>query len=209
MKQAKSVKKMTKSAKGGNPDNGAPPFVVGALPLENEQHEFFCQELLMMKPQVRAYQRAYPETCNTYGAASASAGRLLEDARIQERLKYLKEERSQRLRMTADDIHERLVMAASFDPAELYDSEGQIIPLHKLPPEIRLCIESVEYDEIFIGVGKERKSIGRTGKIKSLSKGKALELLGRHQKMFTDNLKISGRLTLEQLVAGSMEEDSE
>lgn len=204
MKTAKSAIKPAKNKKGENPENGTPSFVVGALPLENERWEMFIQELLMLKPQVRAYQRAFPDTQSYQGAASSSTA-LLKNPEIINRLAYLKEEKSKRLKMSADDIHERLVMAASFDPAELYDDKGQIIPLHLLPPEVRLCIEAVEYDEIFIGVGEARKSIGRTGKIKAFSKGKALELLGRHQKMFTDNLKLSGKLTLEELVAGDPE----
>jgi phage terminase small subunit len=48
--------------------------------------------------------------------------------------------------------------------------------------------------EEFDGVGKDRKWIGYTKKVKFWSKEKCLELMGKHKKMFTDVLEVKGDL---------------
>lgn len=192
---------------GGDISGGVSPSFVASDPLQNEQHELFCQELLLLKPQQRAYQKAYPGV--SLNVASAASSRLLDDVRVRERLAYLKKEQRERYKMTADDIHARLVMAAFVDPADMFDADGNPIPIHKLPPEVRLSIESFEVEDIVVGEGDNKVNIGRTSKIKVISKAKSLELLGRHQSMFNDNLKVTGTLTLEQLVAGEVDDGSE
>lgn len=176
-------------AKEGDVSNGgAPSFVPGEEPLENEQHELFVQELLMLKPQVRAYLKAYPGS--SYNSARATSTQLLAKPSIQDRLAFLKEERRQRYRMTAEDIHERLVMAVTVDPDDILDADGKILPMNKIPADVRACIEAVE----------TTKGGGR--KVTFVSKGNALQMLGRHQKMFTDKIEHSGKIALEELVGG-------
>jgi len=162
--------------------------VPGEQPLENEQHERFVQELLMHRPQVRAYLKAYPDS--SYEAARANSCRLIADNGVKERFAFLKTEQRSRLRMDSDEIHIRLVMAAIVDPADLFDSKGNLLPIQDLPPEVRACIESVETTK---GGGK---------KVTFISKGNALQMLGRHQKMFTDKVEHTVKVTLEELVGG-------
>jgi len=190
---------------GASSKSDAPAVVSGSEPLENEKHENFCQELLLLKPQVRAYLKSYPES--TYEAACANSSRLIRDDNIQARLAYLRDERKNRYKMDAEDIHARMVMAASVDPADLNDHEGNPLPLQDLPPDVRICIESLEIDDIEVGQGQDKQHIGVTKKIKFMSKSKMIELLGRQAGMFNDKLHVSGGLTLEQLVCGDKEED--
>lgn len=178
----------------GVSDGGVPPCVPGELPLENEQHEIFVQEILLLKPQVRAYLKAYPDS--SYNSARANSCALIAKDSVKDRLDFLKKERRERYRMNADDIHERLVMAVSVDPADLVDANGDPLPLHKLPPEVRLCVESIEVTERGTNIPTRRT------KIETISKRAALEMLGRHQKMFTDKVEHSGKVTLEELVGG-------
>lgn len=180
------------------------PSSVGSQPLENEGHERFCLEVLNRKPNVRAYQLAYPDC--SYDSARSNACRLIADDCIQARIAYLKEEQRNRLRMSADDVLMGLEMATRFDPAELLRPDGSMIPLHELPPEIRLCIEKVEYDEIYIGQGDKKKTIGRTAKVHTISKAKAYELLGKHHKLFTDRMVVTHKYSLEDILGGEVEE---
>ena len=171
-----------------------------SIPLGNEGHERFCLEILNRKPNVRAYQLAYPDS--DYMSAAASSTRLLKDDKIQARIAYLKEEQRNRLRMSADDIIMGLEMATRFDPADLMNPDGSLIPINQLPPEVRLCIEKVEVEEIMIGEGKNRKNIGRTAKVHVMSKKSAYELLGRHHKLFTDKIIHEHKFTLEDILSG-------
>jgi hypothetical protein len=61
----------------------------------------------------------------------------------------------------------QLTAIAHFDPGELYDEDGNLIPLHKLPERVRLAVQSFE--------------VGESGtKVRFWDKNKALETMGRH-----------------------------
>lgn len=182
---AKQKRKKGAAPTGGDP---FPVSVPGEEPLENEAHELFVQEVLMLKPLVRAYLKSHPDS--TYNSARANSCRLIATDSVKARLDFLKAERRERYRMNADDIHERLVMAASVDPDDILDADGKILPMNKIAPEVRLCIESIETTK---GGGK---------KVTFISKGNVLQMLGRHQKMFTEKVEHSGKVTLEELVGG-------
>jgi phage terminase small subunit len=176
-----------------------PPFLFDpSLPLENERHERFCLELLAGKSQTQAYLRSFPDS--GYDSARAHCCRLVADGSIEKRLAFLREEQKTRLKMSADEVLQGLTMAARFDIADLYDSTGAMIPVHELPPEVRLCLERIEYDEIFTGEGKNRKVIGRTAKVHAMSKHKALELLAKHHKLLTDKFEVTVKRSLEEIL---------
>ena len=62
---------------------------------------------------------------------------------------------------------------------------------------------SVETDELYEGVGKEREQIGITRKVKLWEKTKSLELLGKNMRMFVERVDIGAGKTLEDLIVGS------
>lgn len=177
-----------------------------SIPLENEKHERFCLEVLAGKANLRAYQLAYPEA--DYMSAAASSTRLLKDVKVAARLAHLRDEQKNRLKMTADEVLFGLTMAARFDPADLCRADGTILPIHDLPPEVRLCIEKIEIDEITVGEGENKKIIGRTAKVHAMSKRAAYEMLGRHHKLFTDKLEVTKRRSLEDILGGDDEGDN-
>ena len=204
--------KNTKGKKKADISEEVPPLAVGtsfdpSVPFENEGHERFCLELLNRKPNVRAYQLAYPDAA--YMSAAAASSVLIKDHKIQARIAYLKEEQRNRLKMSADDVIMSLEMASRFDPADLFNPDGSVIPLHMLPPEVRLCIERIEYEDITVGEGKNKRSIGRTGKVHVISKKSALELLGRHHKLFADKVIHEHKFSLEDILSGPAEEESQ
>ena len=65
-----------------------------------------------------------------------------------------------------------------------------------MPEALRLAISSIEVFEEFEGSGKDRVYIGDTKKLKIWDKVKALELLGKHLKLFTEKLELSGKVEL-------------
>ena len=202
-----------KGRKEGTSPGGASPSAVEeekpflfdpSLPLENERHERFVLELLAYKSQTQAYLRAYPNS--SYDSARNSASDLIANHCVKERLEYLREEQKTRCKMTADEVLFGLTLAARFDPADLYRSDGSMIPIHELPPEVRQCIEKVEFEEIYMGEGADRKVIGRTGKVQAMSKKAAYELLGKAHKLFTDKVIHEHKFSLEDILAGDTSE---
>lgn len=176
-----------------------------SLPLENEGHERFCLEIVNRRSNVRAYMLAYPDSA--YMSAAASATRLLKDDKVRGRIDFLKAEFRDRFRMTQDEIILGIEMVAQFDPDLLYKADGTMLPIAELPPEVRLCIERVEFEEIFTGEGANKKNIGRTGKVHVMSKKSAYELLTKIHGMQRERKEVTHKFTLEDLLAGGEEEE--
>lgn len=81
---------------------------------------------------------------------------------------------------------------ADVDIGELFygrgKKKGQRKPMHELSPALRRAIVAIEAD----------------GKIKLVSPKDATELLGKYRKLFVEQHAHTGKLTLEELVGGSM-----
>lgn len=172
--------------------------------LEPKQ-ELFCLEYIKDYNGTRAAKTAGFGT--TDKSSQVAASKLLSKGMVKERVDELKREQQKRLQMSADDVLIELSRLATTDIAKCYDANGHLKPIHEIPQEIRVAIESIEVFEEFEGLGKERHKIGETKRIKFWSKPKALELMGKHHKQFTDKVEHSGQVTLAQLVTGSMDED--
>ena len=89
------------------------------------------------------------------------------------------------------------------DVRKLCNDDGSLKKVSELDDTTAAAIGGIEIEE-----SKEDKDgnevSGRVRKIKMVDKLKGLEMLGKNLKMFTDKIDVSGRVTLEDLVVGSM-----
>lgn len=117
---------------------------------------------------------------------------------------------------------------ADADIAKAFDKNGAILPVHEMPRSIRRAVAGIEQWSERNYVPKKACELdpedsdysedpnklvdversGITSKFKLENKTKALELLGKHLKLFTEKYELSGRVTLEELVVGSMDDES-
>lgn len=120
-----------------------------------------------------------------------------------------------RAEVTADRIIGELALVAFADPADLVDRKGTPLPLHKLAPEIRRAIASIDVEherttteDVVTGqdgknvvTGKQRvTTASRVVKYRLVAKTPALELLGKRLKMFSDRLELDATDKLSSLV---------
>lgn len=89
------------------------------------------------------------------------------------------------------------------DIRKLYDDDGNLKDPSEWPTEVAKFVSSIEVNELFEGSGKDREHVGYIKKVKLWNKEKALELLGKNIKMFTEVHAHSGQITLEDLVQQS------
>ena len=157
------------------------------------EHERFCFYLSRDFPQVRAYQKAYPNS--TYDAAHVSAKRLLQKAPIAERVGILRAEREMALRIGEADIKADLAKLKNYNVQNYYHDDGTLKKIHEMDPDDTYAIESIEYESINV----DGSPIGMTTKIKLANKVRPLELLGKTRKMFTDNVELSGSVLSEPM----------
>lgn len=105
------------------------------------------------------------------------------------------------IKVTVDRVLEEYAHIAFSDIGQAFDADGRLLPIHKMPPEVRRSlagIEVVSYEEDNDGKG----SIGKLHKIKILDKRAALADVAKHLGMFIERVdlkaevQVSGRETL-------------
>lgn len=144
----------------------------------------FCREYIRDDNGTRAYQRSYPNS--SYESARRDASRLLTNADINKRIEELREARNKRLELSADKVLRRLEARANFNPADLYDSNGVMLAIHELDPDVAIGIKSIEVVEFYEGRGDQKQATGLIKKITCFDGKASDELLGRNLKLWKD-----------------------
>ena len=152
------------------------------IPKLTAQQEKFCHEYLIDRNATQAAIRAG----YSIKTAQEQSSQLLSKLMIKGRVNQLISAELGSIDATAARIKRELTNLAFINIADAYDQNGALKSFEDMPVELQRAILAVESEELFDGVGKNREQIGYTKRIKLTDKLKALEMLGRHQKMFTD-----------------------
>lgn len=91
---------------------------------------------------------------------------------------------------------------------QLFNEDHTLKPPSEWPADIAASVSSIEVMEEFAGTGNEKMLIGHTKKIKLLDKLKAIEMLGKDLGRFVAKHEVTGKITLEDLVNGSIKKES-
>ena len=150
----------------------------------NEKQKAFCREYLTDLNGTQAYIRAGYST----EGASASASRLLANAKVQEFITQAMKEREQRTEIKADEILQ-FWHDLTFTPMdEMFDQgpDGTLIPkaFDQMTTRAKRCVSEMKSQ--FASDGTGWQSIKRLDQIKSS------EMLGKSLGMFKDKLELSG-----------------
>lgn len=123
--------------------------------------------------------------------ANEQAARLLTKVSVKKKIESALRKAEAAAGVTIADTLRKISRLADSDIRELFNDDGSLKNVKDWPDEIALSVSSVEVDELFEGTGRDREQVGETKKVKLWDKVKALEMLGRHLKMFTDKTEIS------------------
>ena len=141
----------------------------------SDQREAFCQSYVICHNKTQAAKDAkYSKK-----TAGSQGQRLLKNVEIQKRIAELEKPIVEKLDITAERVMTELANIAFFDPAELFDEDGNMKKIHDIPPEVRRVIAGIEVEELYTGRGVSRDKVGVLKKIKFCNKNKSLELLGK------------------------------
>lgn len=152
----------------------------------NEFQARFCREFLVDKNATQAAIRAgYAKD-----SASVKGSQLLSIAKIQDRINSLIALQEKRLDIKADEILKELRRVGMSDVRELYKEDGTVKHPTEWPDDLARAVSSIEVEELFEFVNGEKVWIGYTKKIKLWSKTQALDMLGKHKKLFTDRVEL-------------------
>lgn len=152
------------------------------------RHEIFVREYLIHFNASEAARAAgySPDSAGSIGHE------LLKKPEIQTRLADAASTRVRKLDITGDRILMEVARIAFVDLARAYDPEGNLLPLNRIPEDVRRAIAAVDVFEEFLGRGYDKAKIGHTKKLKLHDKLKALELLGRWKELalWKDSLEV-------------------
>lgn len=158
-----------------------------------DQQKLFCQEYLVDLNSKQAAIRAKysPKTAEQQGS------RLLSNVKVARYLKRLMEKHVARVDVKPDEVLAGLLKLARVDVGQIFDADGGLLPVKEMPAEVRYAIAAIEMKD------------GVPHKLRFYAKDRALELLGKYLRLFAEKIEVSGRVTLEQLVLGAVQETKE
>lgn len=119
-------------------------------------------------------------------SARFEAARLLTNDNIQAEVNRLLQEQEKRVEVKADMVLSELYKIAMSDLRKLFKEDGSLKDPKDMPNDIAMAVSGIDVDEIWAGQGKNRVKIGETKKVRFWDKPKALELLGKHLRMFAE-----------------------
>jgi phage terminase small subunit len=153
-----------------------------------DRQKAFCEEYLVDLNGTAAAKRA------GYSAKTSRvmAQQNLESPAVIAQLGMLMQARSERTQITADRTITEVARLGFSDLRKLFDAHGGLLPVHQWPDDVAAAVASVEVDELFEGFGENRVQVGFTKKVKLWDKPRALELLGKHLKLWVERIEASG-----------------
>ena len=113
--------------------------------------------------------------------------------------------RAARVQVQADDVLRELLRIARVDIREAFDDDGNLKAVKDIPEDVARAIAGIEVDELFQGRGEDREQIGVTRKVKFWDKPRALELLGKHLKLFVDKVEVSADSSFADILKAARE----
>ena len=145
------------------------------------KQERFCEEYLVDLNATQAAIRAgYSEK-----TANRIAAENLSKLDIQQKIEELRNAQSERTEITADRVLQELAAIAFADRTKIaaIQESGEVAftPTDKLSDDVKKTISGIEHGKYGI-------------KVSTCDKIKALELLGKHIGLFTDNVKLTGEM---------------
>lgn len=124
----------------------------------SEKARFFCIYLMKGKNYVRAYMKAYG--C-TYEAAASSASRMLKNAKIQNYLNFLREQKCRQIDLTEEDLIEKLKEIACYDMGDFVEVDKKMgaVPTGEFDGTVIKKVKNGKFGVEFVGEDR-LKAIG-------------------------------------------------
>lgn len=165
----------------------------------------FVKEYLIDKNSSRAARDAG----YTVRSAHDTGSRLLRKAEVAKAVAQGLADLSSKAELKASDVLAEIRKLAFVDLSQAYAPDGKLLHPQQMPDDVRASLQSVETEELFVGRGKNKTTLGATRKIKLADKVRSLEMLAKHFKLLTEMHEHSGKDGGPQVVLHLFENGSE
>lgn len=141
--------------------------------LKNTRHETFAQARVAGMTIEAAYVQA------GYKANRSNAARMNAKEHIRQRIRELQDAAAEQAEMTAAQVLEEIGQIAFSDIRELFDQDGNLLPVEAMPEKAAKAIQSIKVTSKAVP-GSETGEMVFTTEIKFWDKNAALDRLFRH-----------------------------
>lgn len=143
----------------------------------NARHERFAHVVVKNGGNAAAaYREVYPKASRATAETEGPA--LLRRPQVARRVAQLTAPQLAKIDASAESIKLELARVAKVDIAQAFDAKGRVLPIHKMPEDVRRAISSIERD-----------TKGNL-KIRFWSKNEAAGLLAKHHGLLREILEV-------------------
>lgn len=163
-----------------------------------KRYEKFAKEYVRDLNATRAAKAAgYSQS-----TASAQGSRLLTNRKVQKLVDAETSKWASKCDISVEMVAEGLRKQGFYDARAFYREDGTLKSIPELDEETAFALSGFETEKLYQHYSKgAAEEIGTVSKIKMADRTKALELLGRHLKMFTDKVEHSGLESIAEAIA--------
>lgn len=156
-----------------------------------KQARFVAEYLIDLNATEAAKRCGYsPKTAKQQGS------RLLTNADVAMAVAKGKERQLAVADLSAARVLEEMRRLAFFDVADIFDSDGNLKPIHEIPAEARSAIAGLEVARANFDKTDGKKSNEWLHKVKLAAKDRALEMLAKHFGLLTEKVEHTGGLDI-------------
>ena len=121
--------------------------------------------------------------------AEVTGFNLLRNTKVAAEIQAAMNRRAERLTLTSDYTLLAITNIGHFDPRKLFDEKGNMKDIPDLDADTARIISGFDFVTLYDGDGDQKHAFGQLRKIRLRDSLKALDLEGRHQKLFTDKVE--------------------
>ena len=141
------------------------------------RHRLFAAAYLKSLNAAQAYREVYPKASKA--TAETNGTRLLGTARVAALVARQQQKQLAKVDASAERVKAELARLAFVDATKACDRKGKLLPLHRMPEDVRRAISGFEVDG------------GAVRKLRFCSKPEALGLLAKHHGLLREILEVS------------------
>jgi len=142
--------------------------------------EKFCQEYVKLSSPSKAYRASYNAENMKPATIGTKSNHLINQYNISARILELRTGIENRNKITIDELVVDLANMVRFDPGDMYDDNGALLPIKQMPKNVRQMILSLDSIELYQGTGKRRIQVGEVKKVRLMPKLEAIEKLMKY-----------------------------
>ena len=160
---------------------------------EGLKHEKFSQHYVLTQNATEAYQVTYGTKARPIAAPSAATlgWRLLRKVEVQARVKELRIHGHDHLMVSFEEALQEVGGLAMFDPKDMFDDDGNVLPIHEMPIVARKMIH--EFEQLRVDSTNEEGDVTSSRydtKIKyGKDKGKYLDMIMKFYNAYDEHQK--------------------